>query len=127
MQYVIFALVLIVFAVLVIRTTSKKLAAGCCGAGGDTAKKVKVADKNKAHYPYAATLTVDGMMCPACETRIENTLNVIDGVWAKASSSDGRVEVLMKTPVDEEVFRKAVNELGVYTLMKVEYRDAEQN
>ena len=67
------------------------------------------------------------MMCPACETRIENTLNVIDGVWAKASSSDGRVEVLMKTPVDEEVFRKAVNELGVYTLMKVEYRDAEQS
>ena len=67
------------------------------------------------------------MMCPACETRIENTLNVIDGVWAKASSSDGRVEVLMKTPVDEEVFRKAVNESGVYTLMKVEYRDAEQS
>ena len=67
------------------------------------------------------------MMCPACETRIENTLNVIDGVWAKASSSDGRVEVLMKTPVDEEVFRKAVNESGVYTLMKAEYRDAEQS
>ena len=67
------------------------------------------------------------MMCPACETRIENTLNVIDGVWAKASSSDGRVEVLMKTPVDEEVFRKAVNESGVYTLMKAVYRDAEQS
>ena len=55
------------------------------------------------------------MMCPACETRIANTLNVIDGVWAKASSSDGRVEVLVKTPVDEEVFRKAVNESGVYS------------
>lgn len=126
MQYAIFAIVLIVFAVFVIKSYTKKLASGCCG-GGDAEKKVKVADKNRAHYPYAATLTVDGMMCPACETRVENALNAIDGVWAKASSSDGRVEVLMKTPVDEDAFRKGVNELGVYTLMKAEYRDAEQN
>lgn len=126
MQYAIFAIVLIVFAVFVIKSYTKKLASGCCG-GGDAEKKVKVADKNRAHYPYAATLTVDGMMCSACETRVENTLNAIDGVWAKASSSDGRVEVLMKTPVDEDAFRKVVNELGVYTLMKAEYRDAEQN
>ena len=67
------------------------------------------------------------MMCSACETRVENTLNVIDGVWAKANSSDGKVEILMKNPVDEEVFRKAVNDLGVYTLMKAEYHDAKQN
>ncbi len=126
MQYVIFAVILIVFAVLVIKAYSKKLASGCCG-GGDAEKKVKVGDKNKSHYPYAATLTVDGMMCSACETRVENTLNVIDGVWAKANSSADKVEVLMKTPVDEDVFRKAVNDLGVYTLMKAEYRDAKQN
>ena len=126
MQYAIFAIVLIVFAVFVIKSYTKKLASGCCG-GGDAEKKVKVADKNRAHYPYAATLTVDGMMCAACETRVENALNAIDGVWAKASSSDGRVEVLMKTSVDEDAFRKVVNELGVYTLMKAEYRDAEQN
>lgn len=126
MQYAIFAIVLIVFAVFVIKSYTKKLASGCCG-GGDAEKKIRVADKNKAHYPYAATLTVDGMMCAACETRVENALNAIDGVWAKASSSDGRVEVLMKTPVDEDAFRKVVNELGVYTLMKAEYRDAEQN
>lgn len=126
MQYAIFAIVLIVFAVFVIKSYTKKLASGCCG-GGDAEKKIRVADKNRAHYPYAATLTVDGMMCAACETRVENALNAIDGVWAKASSSDGRVEVLMKTPVDEDAFRKVVNELGVYTLMKAEYRDAEQN
>ncbi len=126
MQYAIFAIVLIVFAVFVIKSYTKKLASGCCG-GGDAEKKLRVADKNRAHYPYSAILTVDGMMCPACETRIENTLNAIDGVWAKASSSDGRVEVLMKAPVDEEALRRAINELGVYTLMKAEYRDAEQN
>ncbi len=126
MQYAIFAIILIVFAVFVIKSYTKKLASGCCG-GGDAEKKVKVADKNRAHYPYAAHLTVDGMMCPACETRVENALNALDGVWAKASSSDGRVELLMKTPVDEDTLRKTVNELGVYTLMKAEYSDAKQN
>lgn len=126
MQYAIFAIVLIVFAVFVIKSYSKKLASGCCG-GGDTEKKVRVADKNRSHYPYAALLAVDGMMCAACETRVENALNAIDGVWAKASSSDGKVEVLMKSPVDEDTLRRTVNELGVYTLMKAEYRNAEQN
>ena len=126
MQYAIFAIILIVFAVFVIKSYTKKLASGCCG-GGDAEKKVKVADKNRAHYPYAAFLTVDGMMCAACETRVENALNALDGVWAKASSSDGKVEVLMKTPVDEDTLRKTVNELGVYTLMKAEYSDAKQN
>ena len=109
MQYVIFGIILIAFAVLVIKSYAKKLAAGCCGAGGDTAKKVKVADKNKAHYPYAATLTVD------------------DGVWAKANSGAGRVDVLMKAPVDEDTLRKAINDLGVYTLMKADFHDAKQN
>lgn len=127
MEYAIAGIVIIVFAVLVIKGYMKKLSSGCCGAGGDAQQKVKVADKNKAHYPYSAVLTVDGMMCAACQTRVENSLNVIDGVWARANSSDGKVSVLMKTPVDEDTFRKAVNDLGVYTLMKVEYSDAKQN
>lgn len=118
MQFAIFALVFIVFAVLVIKSYSKKLASGCCGAGGDAAKKIKVADRDKSHYPYAAELTVDGMMCSACETRVENSLNSIDGVWAKASAENGSVSVLMKQPVPDEELRRAVNELGVYTLMK---------
>lgn len=127
MEYAIVGIVIVVFAVSVIKGYMKKISSGCCGAGGDAQQKVRVADKNKAHYPYSAELTVDGMMCSACETRVENSLNVIEGVWAKASSSEGKVHVLMKTPVDEDTFRKAVNDLGVYTLMKTEYSDAKQN
>ena len=120
MEYAIVGIVIIVLAGFVIKGYMKKLSSGCCGAGGDTAQKAKIADKNKAHYPYSAVLTVDGMMCSACETRVENALNVIDGVWAKASSSEGKVHVLMKTPIDEKTFRTAINDLGVYTLMKYE-------
>ena len=39
---------------------------GCCGSHEAAEKKVKVADKNKDHYPYAVTLTIDGMTCSNC-------------------------------------------------------------
>lgn len=122
MELAIAGLIIAVFAVLVIKGYMKRLSSGCCGAGGDAQEKIKVADKNKAHYPYAAMLRVDGMMCAACETRVENALNAIDGVWASADSSDGSVRVLMKAPVDEKTLRDAVNGLGVYTVMKYERR-----
>lgn len=120
MEYAIVGLVIVVFAVFVIKSYMKKLASGCCGSGDAPVKKVKVQDKNKAHYPYSALLTVDGMMCSACQTRVENALNAIDGVWAKADVSTGRVELLMKQQISEQQLRDTVNELGVYTLMKIE-------
>ena len=36
---------------------------GCCGGHEPAEKKVKVADRDKRHYPYTVTLTVDGMTC----------------------------------------------------------------
>ena len=75
----------------------KKLSEGCCGSsGGDKVKKIKVKDKDKSHYPYKAILTVDGMVCQGCESRIENTLDNLEGVWAKANASTKEVTVLMK-------------------------------
>ena len=44
---------------------------GCCGSHEAAEKKVKVADKNKDHYPYAVTLTIDGMTCSNCSRRVE--------------------------------------------------------
>ena len=73
------------------------------------------------------TIPVKGMGCAKCKARVENALNAIDGVWAKANSGAGRVDVLMKAPVDEDTLRKAINDLGVYTLMKADFHDAKQN
>lgn len=48
-------------------------------------------------------LTVDGMVCQGCESRIENTLNNLEGVWAKANASTKKLPYwwkirLMKKP-----------------------------
>ena len=44
---------------------------GCCGSHEAAEKKVKVADKNKDHYPYEVTLIIDGMTCSNCSRRMD--------------------------------------------------------
>ena len=102
------------------RSYRKKLASGCCGASDESVKKNKVADKDKSHYPYEKTLVVDGMVCKNCSARVENALNSIDGVWAEADVSSGRVTVRMKREIEDKVLKKAVNDIGAYTVMKAE-------
>ncbi len=66
-------------------------------------------ESKKENYPYFAVLLVDGMVCGNCARRIENTLNSMDGVWAKADVSTGRVTVRMKKSLSEQRLREAVN------------------
>ena len=65
-------------------------------------RKRRSADKDKSHYPYEKTLVVDGMVCKNCSARVENALNSIDGVWAEADVSSGRVTVRMKREIEGE-------------------------
>jgi copper chaperone len=41
-------------------------------------------------------------------------------VWAEADVSSGRVTVRMKNEIEEKLLKKAVNDIGAYTVMKVE-------
>ena len=59
------------------------------------------------------------MVCQNCAQRIENALDGIEGVWAKANVSDKSVTVRMKTPIDDKTLKTAVNSIGGYTVMKV--------
>ena len=116
---VIIIVALVVIAVIAIASYRKKLASGCCGTSGETVKKNKVQDKNKEHYPYTVTLNVDGMTCQNCSARVENALNGIEGVWAHADVSTGKVMVRMKEEVGEDILRRTVNDIGGYTVMSV--------
>ena len=118
--YAVCVVAIVVFAVFVIKGYLKRLSSGCCG-GGDAGKvkKVRIRDRNKAHYPHTVTLTVDGMVCGGCKTRVENALNQLDGVWASADVPAKKVTVRLKQPVDEQTLRDAVNRTGAYTVMAV--------
>lgn len=95
---------------------------GCCGGHEPAEKKVKVADRDKRHYPYTVTLTVDGMTCGNCVRRVENALNRLDGVWAEVDLGARRATVRTKQRPDEAALRQAVRGAG-YLVLSVEQAD----
>ena len=58
---VIICAVLALIAALAIRSYVKKLRNGCCGAGGDSEKRLRPPDRELSHYPYAWRIKIDGI------------------------------------------------------------------
>ncbi len=96
---IIAALVLIVGIALFSTVHRVRYGSSCCGERDPEEKKVKVADKNKKHYPYTYVLQVDGMHCSNCARRVENALNGQEGRWATADV--GKKEVTLRTKQEE--------------------------
>ena len=85
---------------------------GCCGEHETTEKKVRVSDRNQAHYPYAVSLQIDGMTCENCARKTENALNGMEGTLASVSIGDHSAKVLCKSVPDEHAIREAVRRAG---------------
>ena len=80
------------------------------------AKKVKVEDHNKAHYPHTLVMGVDGMTCQNCQRHVENALNVMPGTWAAVDLAAQNVTILTKDEADEDAIRQAIRDAGYLPL-----------
>jgi copper chaperone CopZ len=119
--YILVIVAIIIAGIYAFKSYRKKLTTGCCG-GGDSqnVERIRVSDRNPAHYPYTAVLTIYGMVCSNCAVRIENALNTIDSVWAQVDLPQKQAIVCMKYEVNDDDLRSAVNSLGSYTVMNIE-------
>ena len=61
--------VLIIVCIFSIKSYTKKIPQGCCGAEGDSFKKIKVKDKKAANYPFCVKIGVEGMSCNHCKIK----------------------------------------------------------
>lgn len=113
---VIFVLAIIVVCAILSIRKRIKYGSACCGTHDAAPKKIKVKDKNKAHYPYTYNLTVDGMHCSNCARRVENALNSKDGVWASVKLENNTVLVRSKNQLEWAVLSKTISDAG-YTLI----------
>ncbi len=115
-------ILLIIAAVAVLAARSAfgraKHGGGCCGEHGCMDKKVRVTDRNRAHYPYAVRLRIDGMTCASCTRRVENTLNRQDGLWVAQIDLQGAL-VRCKAEPQLQPLRDVIAEAG-YTLLRME-------
>ena len=118
MSTVIIVAAIAVICVFGIKSYVKKLSYGCCGAGDEPAKKIKVADKNEADYPHCAKVGVEGMTCKNCKIRVENYFNEKDGVWAEVDLKNKSALVRSKEVFSEKEIRDTVSRAG-YTATSV--------
>ncbi|MCR5802733.1 MAG: ATPase P [Clostridia bacterium] len=91
----------------------------CCGTGEKIPKKIRVEDKDISHYSYRYRLHVEGMVCSACTVRVENMLNSLSGIWAKADLSVREVTVFSKEKRDRDFFVAALTS-STYTITDFE-------
>ena len=89
---------------------------GCCGEHEAAAQKVRVADRDRSHYPHRLVLGVDGMTCQNCQRRVENALNAMPGTWAAADLAAQQVSILTKEAPDEAAIRQAIRDAGYLPL-----------
>ena len=115
---VIFVLAIIVVCAILSIRKRIKYGSSCCGGHDAAPKKIKVKDKNKAHYPYSYTLNVDGMHCSNCAHRVENALNSKEGVWATVKLENNTVLVRSKKQLEWTEISKIISDAG-YTLIEL--------
>lgn len=94
----------------------------CCLDGKELIKRVRVADKDKNHYPYGATLSIDGMTCANCALRVENALHGLPGIWAQVDLGKRMASVRSKSPIDADNLRQTVRQAG-YIVISAEQED----
>lgn len=87
----------------------------CSGAKKSAGKQFRartIEDTDENHYPYQADLEIGGMSCEHCVEIVTRALDSVDGTWATVSLAGGRAHVRSKSPIDEETYRKVVEEAG---------------
>lgn len=112
-------ILLIVIVIFSVKSYMKKLASGCCGAGGDSVKRIKPADGDINNYPCLKRVKIGGMTCKNCALRVENAFNGREGYMAKVNLSKKEADIYMKNPADNSILEDIVKRAG-YEVLSVE-------
>ena len=105
--YIIAAVLIIYGVYYTVQKFRGKAKSSCCGTPEVKAVR-KVDDTDESHYPFRYMLTVDGMKCSGCASNVENSLDNMDGVWAKVSLGRREARVLAKKEYTKEDFDEAL-------------------
>ncbi len=92
----------------------KKAKGGCCAGGNYKVRKVRAESTDTKDYTYRTTMTIDGMTCVNCKTRVENAFNR-NGHFAKVELSKKKAIVYSKTEITRDIAAELLEKDG-YTL-----------
>ena len=110
MENVIIIGIVVVMAVIGVRSTIKhfKGESSCCGGG--PSEKVK---KKKLKQVIAQkTVIVEGMTCEHCKSRVERVLNGLDGVAARVDLKKKEAVISLEKEVNDDEIRTVIEKAG---------------
>lgn len=111
--------IIILICICAIISYKKKISNGCCGAG-ENIIKIKPKITNKKHYEYKAIVSIGGMTCQNCATRIENAFNKKGSYFAKVNLRKKSVEILSEGILTEDEVRDIIESCG-YTFINMSF------
>ena len=120
MEAIIIISIIILISIIFVISYIKKIQSGsCCSTrGNENISKVKVADKNKNHYPYKRILQIGGMTCSNCAKKIENNFNKLGNVYAKVNFDKEELIILMKEELSDQDIENVIKDSG-YRYFKI--------
>ena len=117
MATAIIIVLLIAICITAVKSYMKKLAHGCCGAGGDEENRsASKPDLSDCKYRY--TVYIGGMSCKNCAARIENAFSR-QGIYVQADFKKGTAEIFSPLPVAEFTLKQTIVGLG-YSVERTE-------
>jgi copper chaperone CopZ len=108
MTTAIIIIVLVLFAVITVKSYAKKISSGCCGAGGDKEEKITSADTETSNYPYRADVKISGMHCRKCADKIENAFNKQEDFYAIVDFKNGSARIYSKKNITDFDVRSVI-------------------
>lgn len=85
---------------------------GCCGGGSS---EIKVKKKRLSDIKATLIISIDGMTCKNCSSRIQNKLNEMDSVSADVNLHKKQATVEIEDGISEEDIKAVIEKLG-YTI-----------
>ncbi len=84
---------------------------GCSTKALDDGYRVRA--EKIARFPIHRTIDVDGMTCEKCIYKVVRALEKVDGVTIAAASLEKQsAQVGLKTEIDDDILREAINKAG---------------
>ena len=107
-------IIIVILVVLVVVAVIKSIPhfkgeGGCCGGSGG-AKRIK--PKKLSRVTSVINVKIGGMHCEHCYARVQNALNLVDGLSARVYGSRNLAVVKSERAVDNEEITKIITELG---------------
>lgn len=109
MDYIIIAVLVLVFVLAVMRGKKHFKGGGCCGSGSNTIRDKKVLTEPKIGEKV---LIVEGMTCENCAIRVENALNRLEHVACRVNLKKKTATVSYSREISDEELKATVEKRG---------------